>query len=271
MTKRRRFTAEFKALVALDALRGDKTIQEIAAKRKVHPNQVSTWKRQAMGCQLANVSCWGYSGLRVRAAACLLVAKSRSRGDTGKMLFTFRRAKPDAGNRHVWFDEWGEETGPRQAGLRRRRESAGHRHRKSTATAPLLDSTSLSCNQTLAAIQTRSLETVQKRLGILKAQSVNALGVLVRAKTRIGLKNRADNMRRLVQVERHASAGGQLRVSAALKISSTARRRARLRQLHGGAPASLSAPHGHHWQSVYPFLCPPVAVPSTATGCFAKP
>jgi len=33
---------------ALDALRGDKTVQEIAAKRKVHPNQVSTWKRQAM-------------------------------------------------------------------------------------------------------------------------------------------------------------------------------------------------------------------------------
>ena len=48
MTKRRRFTAEFKARVALDALRGDQTIQEIAAKRKVHPNQVSTWKRQAM-------------------------------------------------------------------------------------------------------------------------------------------------------------------------------------------------------------------------------
>ena len=48
MTKRRRFTAEFKARVALDALRGDKTIQEIATKHKVHPNQVSTWKRQAM-------------------------------------------------------------------------------------------------------------------------------------------------------------------------------------------------------------------------------
>ena len=48
MTRRRRFTADFKARVALDALRGDKTIQEIAAKHKVHPNQVSTWKRQAM-------------------------------------------------------------------------------------------------------------------------------------------------------------------------------------------------------------------------------
>ena len=48
MTKRRRFTADFKARVALEALRGDRTIQEIAARHKVHPNQVSTWKRQAV-------------------------------------------------------------------------------------------------------------------------------------------------------------------------------------------------------------------------------
>ena len=48
MTKRPRFTADFKAKVALEALRGDKTIQEIAARHKVHPNQVSMWKRQAM-------------------------------------------------------------------------------------------------------------------------------------------------------------------------------------------------------------------------------
>ncbi len=48
MTTRRRFTAEFKARVALDALRGDRTVQEIAAKHKVHPNQVSPWKRQAV-------------------------------------------------------------------------------------------------------------------------------------------------------------------------------------------------------------------------------
>ena len=48
MGKRRRFTEQFKAKVALEALRGDKTIQEIAAKHQVHPNQVSQWKRQAM-------------------------------------------------------------------------------------------------------------------------------------------------------------------------------------------------------------------------------
>jgi len=48
MSKRRRFTADFKARVALEALRGDRTIQETAARHKVHPNQVSTWKRQAV-------------------------------------------------------------------------------------------------------------------------------------------------------------------------------------------------------------------------------
>ena len=48
MTTRRRFTSEFKARVALEALRGDRTVQEIASHHKVHPNQVSTWKRQAV-------------------------------------------------------------------------------------------------------------------------------------------------------------------------------------------------------------------------------
>ena len=46
-TTRRRFTAEFKAKVAMEALRGDRTVQAIAAKHEVHPNQVSGWKRQA--------------------------------------------------------------------------------------------------------------------------------------------------------------------------------------------------------------------------------
>ncbi|MEO9739360.1 MAG: transposase, partial [Nisaea sp.] len=48
MAKRRNFSDAFKAKVALEALRGDNTIQEIAAKDQVHPIQVSTWKRQAV-------------------------------------------------------------------------------------------------------------------------------------------------------------------------------------------------------------------------------
>ena len=48
MSTRRRFSGDFKAKVALEALRGDKTIQEIATRHRVHPNQVSTWKQRAV-------------------------------------------------------------------------------------------------------------------------------------------------------------------------------------------------------------------------------
>ena len=48
MTKRRNFSNQFKAAVALETLRVGKTVQEIAAKRQLHPTQVSTWKRQTI-------------------------------------------------------------------------------------------------------------------------------------------------------------------------------------------------------------------------------
>ena len=48
MSKRRRFSVELQAKIALAALCGDRTLQEIALKHQVHPNQVSTWKRQAI-------------------------------------------------------------------------------------------------------------------------------------------------------------------------------------------------------------------------------
>ncbi len=43
--KRRQFTDRFKAKVALEAVRGVKTLAELASEYKVHPNQVSDWKR----------------------------------------------------------------------------------------------------------------------------------------------------------------------------------------------------------------------------------
>ena len=48
MTKRRSFSDKFKATVAREALRGDKTAQEIAAKHKIHPTKMTTWKQQAI-------------------------------------------------------------------------------------------------------------------------------------------------------------------------------------------------------------------------------
>lgn len=45
-TKRKRLSGEFKAKVALEAPKGLKTVNEVAAGYGVHPTQVSQWKRQ---------------------------------------------------------------------------------------------------------------------------------------------------------------------------------------------------------------------------------
>ena len=47
-SQRRRFSGEQKSKLTLEALRGDRTLQEIASKHQVHPNQVGAWKRQAI-------------------------------------------------------------------------------------------------------------------------------------------------------------------------------------------------------------------------------
>ena len=45
---RRRFDSSFKAKVALEAVRGLRTVSEIAQQVKIHPNQVTLWKKQLL-------------------------------------------------------------------------------------------------------------------------------------------------------------------------------------------------------------------------------
>jgi putative transposase len=44
--KRRNYSKEFKAKIALEALKGNQTLTELASRFKVHPNQIGQWKRQ---------------------------------------------------------------------------------------------------------------------------------------------------------------------------------------------------------------------------------
>jgi transposase-like protein len=46
--QRRRHSPEFKAKVALEAIKAQKTVNEIASEYSIHPNQVSTWKQELL-------------------------------------------------------------------------------------------------------------------------------------------------------------------------------------------------------------------------------
>jgi len=47
MRKRRKFAPEFRAKVALEALAGELTLAELAAKHDIHPNVIQQWRRHA--------------------------------------------------------------------------------------------------------------------------------------------------------------------------------------------------------------------------------
>jgi transposase len=45
---RRKFTGEFKAKVALEAIKSQETINQVAGRYEVHPHQVTQWKQQLL-------------------------------------------------------------------------------------------------------------------------------------------------------------------------------------------------------------------------------
>ncbi len=45
---RKKYSKELKAQIALDAIKGQKTIAELASEYGVHANQISTWKRKLL-------------------------------------------------------------------------------------------------------------------------------------------------------------------------------------------------------------------------------
>ena len=48
MKQRRKFSDEFKAEVAIEAIKGDKTARELAQEYGIHINQITLWKKQLL-------------------------------------------------------------------------------------------------------------------------------------------------------------------------------------------------------------------------------
>jgi transposase-like protein len=46
---RRNHGAAFKAKVAVEAVKGEQTLSELAQRFQIHPNQITTWKKQLLG------------------------------------------------------------------------------------------------------------------------------------------------------------------------------------------------------------------------------
>jgi transposase len=47
-SKRNRYSAEFKAKVALEAIKGELTVSQLGAKYGVHQTMINSWKKQAI-------------------------------------------------------------------------------------------------------------------------------------------------------------------------------------------------------------------------------
>lgn len=47
-TTRKRYSADFKTKVALDAIRGELTVAQLTAKHGIHQTMISDWKKQAI-------------------------------------------------------------------------------------------------------------------------------------------------------------------------------------------------------------------------------
>ena len=45
---RKQYSSQFKVKVALEAMKGQKTANEIASEYEVHPSQIAQWKKQAL-------------------------------------------------------------------------------------------------------------------------------------------------------------------------------------------------------------------------------
>jgi putative transposase len=96
MTKQRNnYSADFKARVAIAAIKGDETVNEIASTYGVHPNQVTTWKKQAL-----SIIPDAFSSRQVRQAEADQELRARLYQEIGQLKVELDWLKKKAGLLH---------------------------------------------------------------------------------------------------------------------------------------------------------------------------
>ena len=78
--QRKQYTGAFKAKLALEAIKGQRTVQELASSYGVHPNQITTWKRQLI-TEASEI----FSGARERRAVAEDLEKAELYQQIGKL------------------------------------------------------------------------------------------------------------------------------------------------------------------------------------------
>lgn len=94
MKKRKRHSKEFKARVALDAIKGQKTLSELASEYGIHPNQISQWKKK-----LVEQSTEVFASGRDRDAEAYEAEKDRLYQQIGKLQVEVEWLKKTVGYR----------------------------------------------------------------------------------------------------------------------------------------------------------------------------
>ena len=59
---RKQYSADLKAKIAVEAVKGQRTTQEIASHYEVHPNMVTKWKKTSARRRIGNLLQWPSTG-----------------------------------------------------------------------------------------------------------------------------------------------------------------------------------------------------------------
>jgi transposase len=90
---KKKFTADFKSKVAIEAIKSHKTINELASEYDVHPTQIQSWKKQALdGCNAL------FSGKKEKTDSSIMEERDRLYAQVGRLAVELEWLKKKTGH-----------------------------------------------------------------------------------------------------------------------------------------------------------------------------